>query len=71
MVRSLVANGLGYSLLNAPLWNDKSLDGKPIRRLALTNEIPPLKVGVVTLRDQRSTRVAREFLDHMMESQIL
>ena len=70
MVRSLVANGLGYSLLNAPLRNDRSLDGKPIRRLALNNDIPPLKVGVVTLRDQRSTRVAREFLDHMMESKI-
>lgn len=71
MVRSLVANGLGYSLLNAPLRNDKSLDGKPIRRLALNDEIPPLKVGIVTLHKQRSSRVAREFVSHMMESPIL
>lgn len=71
MVRSLVANGLGYSLLNAPHRNDRSLDGKPIRRLALNDDIPPLKVGIVTLRHQRLTRVAREFLNDLKESPIL
>ncbi len=71
MVRSLVANGLGYSLLNAPLRNDRSLDGKPIRRLALIDDIPPLKVGIVTPRNQRQTRVAREFLDDLKESPFL
>ena len=71
MVRSLVANGLGYSLLNAPHQNDRSLDGKLVRRLALNDEIPPLKVGIVTLRNQRSTRVAREFLNDLKESPIL
>ena len=68
MVRALVANGLGYSLLNAPLSNDKSLDGKPIRRLALTNDLTPLNVGLVTLRGHRLTRVAREFLDHIAKT---
>lgn len=70
MVRSLVANGLGYSLLNAPLKNDRALDGNPIRDLLLEDDIAPLNLGVASLRGQRLTRTANEFLEHMKDGHI-
>lgn len=65
MVRSFVANGLGYSLLNAPLKNDRALDGKPLRRLVMHDEIPSLSMGVVMARSARVPRAVSEFVQHL------
>lgn len=67
MVRSLVANGLGYSLFNAPLKNDRAMDGKPLRRLTLNDDVPPLDLGIVTHRGHRLTRTASAFSDHLKD----
>jgi DNA-binding transcriptional LysR family regulator len=64
MVRGLVANGFGYSLLNARLEHDRALDGKPFRAVALSDEIAPLRVGVVTLAGITPTRAATAFAEH-------
>lgn len=64
MVRSLVANGFGYSLLNAPPHNDRAPDGKPYRTVALAEKLRPLRLGLLRLDSLRPTRLARAFADH-------
>lgn len=64
MVRGLVANGFGYSLLNARLTHDRALDGKPFRAVPLSDDIEPLRVGVVTTAGGRPTRAAAAFAEH-------
>jgi len=64
MVRGLVANGFGYSLLNARLKHDRALDGKPFRAVPLSDEIEPLRVGIVTPADSTPTRAAAAFAEH-------
>lgn len=71
MVRSLVANGLGYSLLNAPLKNDRALDGKPLRRLVMQDDIPSLKMGVVTVRSERIPRAVSEFVQYLRDTLVV
>lgn len=64
MVRGLVANGFGYSLLNAPPHNDRAPDGKPYRTAQLKEKLRPLRLGLLRLEGLRPTRLARAFADH-------
>ena len=64
MVRGLVANGFGYSLLNARLKHDRALDGKPFCAVPLSDEIEPLRVGIVTPAESTLTRAAAAFAEH-------
>ncbi len=64
MVRGLVANGFGYSLLNARLEHDRALDGKPFRAVPLSDAVRPLRVGIVTPAEARPTRAAAAFAEH-------
>jgi DNA-binding transcriptional LysR family regulator len=64
MVRGLVANGFGYSLLNARLEHDRALDGKPFCAVPLSDKVQPLKVGIVTPANGTPTRAAAAFAEH-------
>jgi len=64
MVRGLVANGFGYSLLNARLEHDRALDGKPFRAVPLSDPLRPLRVGIVTPAGTVPTRAAAAFAEH-------
>ena len=64
MVRGLVANGFGYSLLNARLEHDRALDGKPFRAVPLSDPVRPLRVGIVTPAETTPTRTAAAFAEH-------
>ncbi len=64
MVRGLVANGFGYSLLNARLEYDRALDGKPFCAVPLSDKIQPLKVGIVMPANGTPTRAAAAFAEH-------
>jgi DNA-binding transcriptional LysR family regulator len=66
MARALVANGLGYTLLNAPLKNDRSLDGKVIRAIRLDDDLPALTLGIAGIQGHRLTRVAGAFVDQLL-----
>ena len=68
MVRGLVANGFGYSLLNARLRNDQALDGKEFAAVALSDKVRPLRLGVVTPARVRLTRAAAAFAAHCHEA---
>jgi DNA-binding transcriptional LysR family regulator len=68
MARSLVGNGLGYSLFNAPLKNDRSLDGKLLRPITLVDSLPPLTLGVAMHRAALPTRLADTFRRFILHS---
>ncbi len=68
MVRGLVANGFGYSLLNARLEDDRALDGKPFAAIPLSDEVRPLRVGIVRPSQSRLTRAADAFARHCHDS---
>jgi DNA-binding transcriptional LysR family regulator len=50
MVRGLVANGFGFSLFNTPI---EALDGGDLHPLRITDDAPPLTMGIACLRDLR------------------
>lgn len=68
MARSLVGNGMGYSLFNAPLRNDRSLDGRLLRPITLLDALPPLTLGVAWLRNAHPTRLAETFRRFLIHS---
>ena len=68
MVRGLVANGFGYSLLNAPLSNDQALDGRRFAAIPLSDKIRPLSLGIVRPAQSRLTRATAAFAEHCHET---
>ncbi|MEP6020048.1 MAG: LysR substrate-binding domain-containing protein [Paracoccaceae bacterium] len=64
VMRSLVANGYGYSIANIRPLNDISPDGKTLKFLKLNGDIRPLRMGLLTAADAHSTNVVRAFSDH-------
>ncbi len=68
MVRGLVANGFGYSLLNAPLSNDQALDGRHFAAIPLSDKIRPLSLGIVRPAQSRHTRATAAFAEHCHET---
>jgi DNA-binding transcriptional LysR family regulator len=64
MVEAMVANGLGYGLLNARLHVDRSRDGKRFVARSLSDRLRPLRLGLAWRADVRLTRAAEAFLEH-------
>jgi DNA-binding transcriptional LysR family regulator len=62
-VRSLVANGLGYTVLNHPSRTLTTYDGKQTRAVKLTDSLPPAPIAAVHLADHEPRPVAKAFLD--------
>jgi DNA-binding transcriptional LysR family regulator len=67
VVRSMVANGLGYSLGNVRPRADVALDGRRLHRVALAGDQPPLRIGIATLKQLKKTRLAEVFERHCRE----
>jgi DNA-binding transcriptional LysR family regulator len=61
-VRSLVAHGHGYALLNQRPQTDTTYDGEHAVVLELRDGLPPLEVVVAWMRGTRLTRRAQAFL---------
>lgn len=66
-VRTLVANGLGYSLANVRPRSDVALDGRRLRRIPLSGDLPPVHIGIATLKELQKTRLAEAFERHCMQ----
>ena len=67
VVRTLVANGLGYTLANVRPRSDLALDGRRIHRVPLSGEPPPVRVGIATLKRLKKTRLVESFERHCQE----
>jgi DNA-binding transcriptional LysR family regulator len=67
MVRGLVANGLGYSLLNARVGLDQTLDGQRFVSLPLKGKYEPLKLSIAHVSGVNLTRAASTFAEFSAE----
>ncbi|PZX10387.1 DNA-binding transcriptional LysR family regulator [Palleronia aestuarii] len=64
VMRGLVANGFGYSIINVRPQNDLSPDGKPILYIPLSGGQRPLKLGILTSAASNHTQLHKAFFTH-------
>jgi DNA-binding transcriptional LysR family regulator len=67
VMRSLVANGFGYSIANVRPLNDRSPDGKPLRFIPMTGPVRSMKMGLLMAQDADRSNAVRAFLEHARE----
>lgn len=67
VMRSLVANGFGYSIANIRPLNDFSPDGKPLKFIPLVGAVRPMRMGLLMSTDAESASVVRAFVQHCNE----
>lgn len=63
VARSLVANGFGFSVINYRPIGTHAPDGKPLIFVPLESEVPPLPVGLLSLKGLASHSIYSAFLD--------
>lgn len=63
VVRSLVANGFGYSIANVKPMNGLSPDGKPLSFLRLTGDLRPMKMGLLMPHGAETNIVVSAFVE--------
>jgi DNA-binding transcriptional LysR family regulator len=64
VVRSLVANGYGYSLVNMRTRSEFAPDGERLTFLRLEDEIRPLVLGLATKQVEHRSRIVSAFYEH-------
>ncbi|NHN84840.1 LysR family transcriptional regulator [Acetobacter musti] len=64
VVRTMVANGYGYTLANVRPRSDIALDGRRVVRIRLTGEHRPMVIGTATLANVRKSRLLESFEEH-------
>ncbi len=67
ILRSMVANNFGFSLANIRPLGETAPDGKKLRYVPLAGDIRPMRMGLVTVRNIRKSRVVTAFEDHCRE----
>jgi len=63
-IRSFVASGLGFSLMTARPASRTAPNGRKLAYLHLDDDVPPMKLGLVTARNIRKTRATLAFEKH-------
>lgn len=64
VMRGLVANGFGYSIVNHRPLNDLSPDGKPLRFVPLAGHHRPMKLGIMMASGTERTQLHKAFVAH-------
>jgi DNA-binding transcriptional LysR family regulator len=64
VVRTMVANGQGYSLANAMPRSELALDGRRVVRLPLAGTHRPMTIGVLSLADVQKSKLFQAFEAH-------
>lgn len=67
VLRSLVANGFGYALLNIRSKTSIAPDGGELAMIPLKGDFRPMVLGLIDMRSERSTRIVDTFKDHCRE----
>jgi DNA-binding transcriptional LysR family regulator len=62
MVRGLVAQGLGYSIVPQSPWSKAGRDGPEVKAVPLDEDFPEGAVIAVTQRPDLQSRLARDFI---------
>lgn len=68
VMRSLVANGFGYSIANTRPLNDQSPDGQKLRFIPLTGSVRPMNFGIISNQGAQDTVTMQAFVDHCREA---
>ena len=61
LVRTMVANGWGYSMTNLRHKSEHTLDGKKLVHLALVGDHAPVSIGLVTISDVNTNEATEKF----------
>ena len=64
VVRTMVANGYGYTLANVRPRNLVALDGRKLCQIPLEGDHRPMRIGIATLNQERKTRLLQAFEAH-------
>jgi DNA-binding transcriptional LysR family regulator len=64
VVRSLVANGMGYSLINARSRSNQAPDGQKLAYLKLLGDHKPIHIGLATMQADYKSRILKAFEAH-------
>jgi DNA-binding transcriptional LysR family regulator len=64
VIRTMVANNYGYTLVNVRPRSDVAMDGRKVVRIALAGDHRPMVVGAVSLRHNRKSRLLEAFERH-------
>jgi DNA-binding transcriptional LysR family regulator len=64
VVRTMVANGYGYSLFNVRPRSGYALDGRRLVRVRLAGDHRPMVIGTATLKTLAKTQLVRAFEGH-------
>ena len=64
VVRSLVANHYGFSIVNAQAKNMTSPDGRELRAIKLAGRHRPMKIGLATLALEQKPKIMQAFETH-------
>ncbi|MDX1784782.1 LysR family transcriptional regulator [Roseovarius sp. ZX-A-9] len=64
VMRSLVANGFGYSIANIRPLNDLSPDGKQLYFVPLAGDVRPMQMGILASPEAENVNVIRAFIAH-------
>ena len=67
LVRSMVANGFGYSLGNIRPGSEFSPDGKPLKYVPLNGGLRPMRMGLASCQNDYETRITEAFIAHCRE----
>ncbi len=68
VVRTMVANGYGYTLANVRPCSDMALDGKKVVRVKLSGDHRPMVIGMATWQGVRKSRLLDLFVHHCRSS---
>jgi DNA-binding transcriptional LysR family regulator len=67
-IRTLVANGFGYAIVNALPRTGTALDGSPVVAVPLRGDPRPMRLGLAAMRGIRETRTVHAFKQHCRDS---
>lgn len=67
VMRGLVANGFGYSIVNTRPLNDQAPDGRRLRFVPMTGNLRPMVLGILWGPGREKTRLQSAFLEHANE----
>jgi DNA-binding transcriptional LysR family regulator len=64
VVRTMVANGFGFSLVNVRPRSQLALDGRRVYAVPIAGDPPPMRIGTATLQQLKKTRLVAAFERH-------
>ena len=64
VLRSLVANGFGFSIVNIRPLNSLSPDGKKLIFIPLSGNVRPMRLGLLKTRMEKETNTMGAFIKH-------